>query len=298
MKKNLNSLKALISRFNKLTCIEQRILILDAIMKFHSQKIKQPCINSKNGEISNEPIEVFALKTGERSYQAGSNFVRIRKIQTPDEPMNQDDFWEPKEEYIKSRGRLNDAHEPMLYFCDSIKTATKETRTQHSDTTLRIFYEFRNEVSFTEILMGEPFQNGEVDRIRSKFLINLFNNPSPKIYKLCNLIAKRYLNLSSDGWCYKSVANNLEGTNFCLKTSSKKKLRIVNAFLFKDGAPQCSYQVTEERVIPSTASEAKSTWHDFMVQSKHNKTTLIKTPNNSFTLKPIHLQPLLDSTTQ
>ena len=293
MKRNLNSLKRLISEFHKTKrnaqSKEARLKFLDEILFFENKTENTPFINEKIQRKELINVRVAQLRTAARTYRPGSTFIRARKIDVVLRKPTIQDFWEPPPEFTK-QFRLNQPGEAVLYVtCDTL-TAKMETQIVPGDIYNLNFYQANEPIEVTEFAFPLQGKQKIIERTIETFFHELLSTPGANIYDVSNFIAKRYLDLSKDGWVYPSIANENKGVNLCLNAESKQKLSLIGAFSFCNGTPIASYDTTDQfKINTSTQSEAKSLWENFTKTSNaFGKITATHDPTPIFLVKPIH----------
>lgn len=260
MKRNLNSLKRLISDFHKINPKSEMVLnqLIDQIIFFENRMECVPFLNDK--------IRTAQLRVAVRTYGAGSIFVRARKIDSVLSAPTIQDFWEPPAKVAK-KFRLNWDGEAVLYVTCDTSTAKKETDINPGDIYNLSFYRLVAPIEVTELAFRLRGKQTVIERTIETFVRELLSTPGAKIYDISNVIAKRYLDLSIDGWVYPSVANK-KGENLCLKLDAKKKLNLIGAFSFCNGVPIASYDTVDSSQIKvSGYEEAKNHWNGFVETS-------------------------------
>lgn len=198
------------------------------------------------------------------------------------------DFWEPPPEFTK-KFRLNQPGEAVLYVTCDILTAKMETKINPGDIYNLSFYRADKPIEVTEFAFPLQGKQTVIERTIEAFFHELLKTPGASIYDVSNFIAKRYLDLSEDGWVYPSIANENQGVNLCLNAKAKQKLRLIGAFSFCDETPITSYDLTDQSKIKlSPESEAENIWNNFAKTSQaFGKVKSTNDPRPIFLVKPI-----------
>lgn len=288
MKRNLNTLKRLISGFSgsnkNALSKEERFKMLDEILFFENNKKKDTeFLNRETGEITLHDARCTEIHGANRHYTPGTTFIRARKVKDVlNNPVLQD-FWEPPAELTK-KYRLNQPGEAMLYVtCDTF-TAILETKVKPNDIYNLSFYRVNEEIQVTEFGFSSNRKQTDIEKAIEVFLHNLLKKPGANAYDISNFIARRYLSLAEDGWVYPSVANShFLGVNLCLNTKAKSKLSLIGSFSFCNDTPIANYDITDHSAIKIVQqSEAVKLWDEFTKKpgifgettARHNPHTL------------------------
>lgn len=232
----IKKLKRNIDRFyaehKKLDKDQVKELLNDIV--FYDNRTYSIGIKNKRNYIFEEP-RMTEMPLNAITLLAGSYIFRTRKV-TPEiiSKLQYGDFFEPPKEYVFSKGRLNEAHQSLLYSSESFSAAVDETKIINGDTFILSIFHVKENMDFTEI--GATSKDNTLskgDLHRSAFLNKIFRTPHEYIYEISALIANKFLNLDSlDGWAYPSIASQGHEMNYCILPSSKPKLSLQTSYAF------------------------------------------------------------------
>lgn len=229
-----------------------------------------------------------------RMYPKGTKFCRVRKLEFNKHEFTYDDFWEPPKKYINA-GRINKKSEQLLYMTEGeVASPMEEVGIQPEDNFIIMFYEAKNDISFTEIgwdiIKSET--HGEVGLLIKKFLDRNFSKKGSDAYRLSEVIAKNINISKSPGWCYPSVARR-GGINICLKIENKPMLELFGV--------QCCYMPPSGTFKTEAVCDIKNTERIRMIVDKNEVDIMVerifdrfKSPVDSSHLKNYNMDPQVE----
>lgn len=201
-----------------------------------------------------------------RTYQPGTTFLRVRKLNDLLASPVIEDFWEAPN-HLTPQGRANRAKESLIYITCDLQTAQIETHITEGDIYNLNIYKATSSIGVTEIGFSVDKKTTTKDPVRrhiQEFLRSIFLKKGKSAYDICNFIVKRFYDFDNDGLVYPSVANNLQGDNLCLSQQGKSKLELIASFAFNSlnpVNPLASYHISSsEEIIISYGKEAENFW--------------------------------------
>lgn len=171
-------------------------------------------------------------------YPAGTRFYRTRIVNTQDldQFSSIGAYWNPPKECISKPGRLNKAHEALLYTSLNPATTFSELKIQSNQTFALIVYEALEPIKMNIIGAETTIPDLNEDDIRKYQLYNNFlreeftKEVQPGLeyyYRVSEYIAKFYFDLPprdvQGAWMYPSVASSGE-YNVCLRPEIAKEV--------------------------------------------------------------------------
>lgn len=189
-----------------------------------------------NIEIDGQKMQIF-LPQG-CSYNVGTRFYRTRIVNTQEleQFSTIGAYWNPPKEYITKPGRLNKAHESLLYTSLNPATTFSELKIQSNQTFALIVYEALEPIKMNIIGAETTIPDLNEDDIRKYQLYNNFlreeftKEVQPGLeyyYRVSEYIAKFYFDLPprdvQDAWMYPSVASSGE-YNVCFRPEIAKEV--------------------------------------------------------------------------
>lgn len=255
MKNNLTQLKRLIREFFNAEASKgsrSKYEILDDIIFFGNKRVTVDAIDKKTGNIKNITTRAATLPVEQIIYQIGTDFFRVRKLESEIVNPKDSDFWEPPSQNA-TPGRLNARQEPLLYLSTEVKTALAETDTHPDTPHFVIAYKARCEITVTQIELKAISQSA-IERERATFINGLFSRPGSAAHGLSRFIARRYADYSPDGWRYASTKTS-GGNNICLWSSLRKSLSVSVVIQIKNGIPIALHYVDAHGSVSSIRDE-------------------------------------------
>ena len=189
-----------------------------------------------NIEFEGQKMQIF-LPQG-CSYNVGTRFYRTRIVNTQEleQFSTIGAYWNPPKEYITKPGRLNKAHESLLYTSLNPATTFSELKIQSNQTIALIVYEALEPIKMNIIGAETTIRDLNEDDIRKYQLYNNFlreeftKEVQPGLeyyYRVSEYIAKFYFDLPprdvQDAWMYPSVASSGE-YNVCFRPEIAKEV--------------------------------------------------------------------------
>jgi hypothetical protein len=174
--------------------------------------------------------------------EKNTKFYRVRTIPEGEKTApfssmsNVSDCWIAPSNLV-SKGRVNKAHEPLLYVCpEDEKTPLIELKIKDKQWFSLIEYQSLEPIETAQIGAPPPgfdYSVEEIEKLRGlqNVLVYIFtlptDSPTGSIYMFSEIIAKDYYDLPHDGWTYPSVATG-QTWNTCLKKESLYKLKVLS----------------------------------------------------------------------
>ncbi|KZE65987.1 hypothetical protein AWM68_06300 [Fictibacillus phosphorivorans] len=219
------------------------------VQLFRKSNIK----NSTDLQLMNAINKVLTFKTPNgmelklpviiKTYNKGTRFFRVRKIDPEDHyiPLKgmkiEQDAWNPPNNAVKTRGRLNKKAESLLYVAaGDPNIAIKEARIGEKDNFSLIVYEAKKDINVNMIGLFEHninlnFEENMKLKLIMDFLRDEFcreaEDKKEYLYRVSELIAKYYFDLPpgvvQDAWCYPSVAYK-GSVNACFRPELGREL--------------------------------------------------------------------------
>lgn len=249
MKRNLSSLKRLISHFEPKKYMrlskEQKFELINEIFFFDRKIEKRLMLREVTQTHEYVDVKTIEHPFATREYQLGATFTRVRKLNDLLVTPVVADFWEAPADFIP-QGRANQAKEPLLYVATDLNTALLETRTTKVCTYNLNLYKALSPIFVTEIGFSVDKNLATKNSIRrtiQEFTKKIFLKKGSSAYDVSNFLAKRFYSIANDGWVYPSVANDFQGENLCISKEGKSKLELIASFAFRNQIPVASYSV-------------------------------------------------------
>lgn len=184
-------------------------------------------------------------------YQANTRFYRVRDLGKRDNPLDAlhtwQDVWEPPKECVRQMGRLNKAHESLLYVTPGDpRVPLQEVEIAAGNHFLFICYVFTEPISAT-VIGAEPDydsagitdKNARINgRILSEFLADEFSREvgvgTEYLYRVSEAIAKEFYDgppKVQDAWAYRSMRDKSK-YNVCFRPEkAHDKLKFCQAMI-------------------------------------------------------------------
>lgn len=161
------------------------------------------------------------------TYPPKTRFYRVRAVQPEDHyiPLKamtfEADAWNPPTQFVKTRGRLNNVNESLLYTSPiQPQTAIEEMKINDGERFCLIVYESISDIKVTMIGLWEdlPELNSE-ENLKMRLISNFLNDEFRRdvgigtefLYRTSERIVKDYFDLPprvvQDAWCYPSVVS-------------------------------------------------------------------------------------------
>ena len=179
------------------------------------------------------------------SYPAGTRFYRVRSIPRDDRKLplkfmsKVSDCWEPPKEIVDI-GRLNKAHEPLLYTTPGHPmTAVEELKISENEFFSLIEYEATQKINVA--MIGGNFEYDGLnsdERLKLQMIQDFFchefirdvGKGTEYLYRISEYIAKTFFDFPAevqDAWCYPSITKK-ENYNVCFRPKKRKeKLKLI-----------------------------------------------------------------------
>lgn len=177
------------------------------------------------------------------TYPPKTRFYRVRALQPEDHyiPLKamtfEADAWNPPAQFVKTRGRLNNVNESLLYTSPiQPQIAVEEMKINDGERFCLIVYESISDIKVTMIGLWEdlPELNSE-ENLKMRLISNFLNDEFTRdvgvgtefLYRTSERIVKDYFDLPprvvQDAWCYPSVASK-PSVNVCFRPEIAKDL--------------------------------------------------------------------------
>lgn len=177
------------------------------------------------------------------TYPPKTRFYRVRSVQPKDHyiPLKamtfESDAWNPPPQLVKTRGRLNDVNESLLYTSPiDPHVAVEEMKIRDGERFCLIVYESISDIKASMIGFWEDFPelNSE-ENLKMRLFSNFLNDEFTRdvgvgtefLYRTSERIAKFYFDLpprvAQDAWGYPSVAIK-PSVNVCFRPDIAKEL--------------------------------------------------------------------------
>jgi hypothetical protein len=255
VKNNLTQLRKLVREFLKAEVSKgprNKYEILDDIIFFGNTRVTVDAIDKTTENIQQVAARATALPLEQIIYQVGTDFFRVRKLESEIVNPEDSDFWEPPPQHARP-GRLNARQEPLLYLSTEVKTALLETDTHPDTPHFVIVYKARREITVTQIEL-KAISQSVIERERAAFVNGLFSRPGSSAHDLSRFIARRYADWSPNGWRYASTKTS-GGNNICLWSSLREALFVSVAIQIKNGIPIALHYVDAHSSVSSVRDE-------------------------------------------
>ncbi len=201
------------------------------------------------GDVTLELMSIFGdnyiCPVEMKIYDIGTPFYRVRSIPSEDicNPFKTisriEDAWEPPEYIIKTRGRLNNINESILYCCpDDFELAIDEARARDNSYIAIMVYKSYRKIKYT--VLGD-YENSSLPKDnKTKLLYSFLNeefsivvaNGEENRYSITHAIANSYFSYpEQDAWCYRSIQSSKKFNVAFLPKKSKDCLNLMGVII-------------------------------------------------------------------